>query len=138
MLFRSFLGEFADALGRVGRVKEGLLTIEDALTRSERNDERWYMAELLRIKGEISLRQPGPDAARAAERYFLDSLECARQQQTPGWELRTSISLGTLWRDQNRRDDARNLVGSCYARFEEGMETADLQAAGRLLKELGR
>src|SRR5215813_981058 len=115
-----FLGEFADALGRVGRVKEALLTIEEALARSERNDERWYMAELLRIRGEISLRQLGPDAARAAERYFLDSLECARQQQTPSWELRTSISLGTLWRNQDRLSDARNLVASCYARFEEG------------------
>jgi len=133
-----FLGEYADALGRVGRVKEGLLAIDEALARSERNDERWYMAELLRIKGEISLRQPGPDAAGAAERYFLESLECARQQQTPGWELRTSISLGTLWRDQDRLSDARNLVGSCHARFGEGIETADLQAAGRLLEELGR
>jgi predicted ATPase len=131
-----FLSEFADALGRVGRVKEGLVAIEEALARSERNDERWYLAEMLRIKSELSLRQSGPDAQRQAERYLLESLDWARRQQTPAWELRTSISLGILWRSQNRSDDARKLIESSYARFEEGFETVDLQAAGQLLKEL--
>src|SRR5262249_33451170 len=131
-----FLSEFADALGRVGRVKDGLAAIDEALTRAERNDERWYLAESLRIKGEILLRQPGPDGQREAEVYFHDSLDWARRQQTPAWELRTSMSLGTLRRSQNRLDDARNLVGAGYARFEEGFETADLRAAAQLLKEL--
>jgi len=131
-----FLSEFADALGRVGRVKEGLAAIDEALARSERNDERWYLAELLRIKGAFLLRRGEPDALREAERYFLESLDWARRQQTPAWELRTSISLGTLWQNQSRLDDARNLVGSSYARFEEGLKTADLQAAGQLLAEL--
>jgi predicted ATPase/DNA-binding winged helix-turn-helix (wHTH) protein len=131
-----FLSEFADALGRVGRIKEGLVAIEEALARSERNDERWYLAEMLRIKSELLLRQSGPDAQRQAERYLLESLGWARRQQTPAWELRTSISLGILWRSQNRSDDARKLIESSYARFEEGFETVDLQAAGQLLKEL--
>jgi len=131
-----FLGEFADALGRVGRAKEGLAAIDEALARAERNDERWYLAELLRIKGGLLLSRGGPDAAGDAERHFLASLDWAQRQQTPAWELRTSISLGTLWRNHDRLDDARKLVGSSYARFAEGLETADLQAAGRLLEEL--
>lgn len=53
------------------------------------------------------------------------------------WELRTSISLGILWRNQNRLDDARKLVGSSYAGFAEGSKTTDLQAARQLLEELG-
>ena len=131
-----FLSEFADALGRVGRVTEGLAAIDEALARSERNDERWYFAELLRIKGALLLRGGEPVALREAERHFLESLDWARRQQTPAWELRTSISLATLWRNQSRVDDARILVGSSYARFEEGLKTADLQAAGQLLTEL--
>ena len=131
-----FLGEFADALGRVGRAKEGLAAIDEALARAERNDERWYLAELLRIKGELLLRQGGPDGPRDAEAYFLKSLDWARRQQTPAWELRTSMSLGNLRQNQNRLDDARNLVGSSYARFEEGFETADLQVARQLLEKL--
>jgi predicted ATPase len=132
-----FLSEYADALGRVGRAKDGLPAIDEALARAERNDERWYLAESLRIKGELLLRRGGPDGPREAEAYFLDSLDRARQQRTPAWELRTSMSLGMLWRNQNRLDDARNLVGSRYALFEEGFKTADLQAAGQLLEELG-
>ncbi len=132
-----FLSEFADALGRVGRAAEGLVAIDEALARSERNDERWYLAELLRIRGELVLRQRGPDAPREAERYFLESLDWSRRQQTAAWELRTSNSLGALWRDQNRADDARNLIARSYARFAEGFGTADLQAARQLLKELG-
>jgi predicted ATPase/DNA-binding winged helix-turn-helix (wHTH) protein len=131
-----FLGEFADALGRVGRAKEGLAAIDEALARAERNDELWYLAELLRIKGELLLRQGGPDGPRDAEAFFLKSLDWARRQQTPAWELRTSMSLGNLRQIQNRPDDARNLVRSSYARFKEGFETADLQVARQLLEKL--
>jgi len=131
-----FLGEFADALGRVGRAKEGLAAIDEALARAERNDELWYLAELLRIKGELLLRQGGPDGPRDAEAFFLKSLDWARRQQTPAWELRTSLSLGNLRQIQNRPDDARNLVRSSYARFKEGFETADLQVARQLLEKL--
>jgi predicted ATPase len=131
-----FLGEFADALGRVGRAKEGLAAIDEALARAERNDELWYLAELLRIKGELLLRQGGPDGPRDAEAFFLKSLDWARRQQTLAWELRTSMSLGNLRQIQNRPDDARNLVRSSYARFKEGFETADLQVARQLLEKL--
>src|SRR5262249_39564381 len=86
-----FLGEFADALGRVGRVAEGFAAIDEALARAERNDELWYLAELLRIKGELLLRRGGPDGARDAEALFHTSLDWTRRQQTPAWELRTSI-----------------------------------------------
>jgi predicted ATPase len=128
-----FLGEFADALGRVGRFKEGFAAIDEALARAERNDELWYLAELLRIKGELLLRRGGADAPREAERHFLDSLDWARRQHTLAWELRTSISLGTLWQSQGRSGDARNLVKSSHARFQEGLETADLRAARQFL-----
>jgi len=132
-----FLGEFADALGRVGRVKEGLQAVEEALARSERNNERWYLAELLRIKAELLLRQSTPDGASLAERYYLESLDWARRQQASAWELRTSLGLGALWQIQKRADEARNLVSSIYARFQEGSDTADLRSAAKLLHELG-
>ena len=131
-----FLSEYAAALGHVGRATEGLAAIDEALARSERNDERWYLAELLRIKGDLVLRQGGADAPFEAERHYLQSLDWSRRQQTIAWELRATISLGALWRDQDRADDARNLVASCHGRFAEGFGTADVQAAKRLLAEL--
>ncbi|MBV9220534.1 MAG: hypothetical protein JOY94_14050 [Methylobacteriaceae bacterium] len=128
-----FLSDFAHALGRAGRTEEGLHAIDAALARSERNEERWYLPELLRVKGELMLRGHRPDA----ERYFLESLNWARRQETPAWELRTAVSLGALWRDQDRAEEARDLVASAYARFTEGFGTVDLQAAKQLLNELG-
>jgi predicted ATPase len=137
VLYGLFLSEFADALGRVGRAAEGLAAIDEALVRAERNDERWYVAELLRIKGGLLLRQGDPDAPREAERLFSESLDWSRRQQAAAWELRTAASLGALWRDQGRIEDARQLVAAGCARFGEGVETADLREARQLLSELG-
>jgi predicted ATPase len=129
MLYTPFLAEIADALGRDGKAAEGLSTIDEALARSERNEERWYVAELLRIKGELILREGAPQAATAAEEHFLRSLDWARRQAALSWELRTSTSLARLRHDQGRIAEARSLLQSVYDRFSEGFETADLKAA---------
>src|SRR5258705_165806 len=71
MLFTPFRAEMADALGRDGKAAEGLSIIDEALARSERNEERWCVAELLRIKGELILRESAPQAATPAEEHFL-------------------------------------------------------------------
>jgi hypothetical protein len=67
LLYTPFLAEIADALGRDGKASEGLLTIDEALARSERSEECWCVAELLRIKGELILREGAPRAATVAE-----------------------------------------------------------------------
>jgi predicted ATPase len=60
----------------------------------------------------------------------------ARRQQAKSWELRTSTSLARLWRDQGKRDEARNLLAPDYGWFTEGFETLDLKEAKSLLEEL--
>ncbi len=129
LLYTPFLIEIADALGRDGKAAEGLSIIDEALARCERNEERWCVAELLRIKGELILRDGAPQAATAAEEQFLQSLEWARRQGALSWELRTSTSFARLQRDQGRITEARSLLQSVYDRFSEGFETADLKAA---------
>lgn len=131
-----FLCEFADALRRVGRAAEGLAAIDEALARREQNEERWYLAELLRIKGELVLRQGGTDAPREAERFFLDSLGWSRRQQTAAWELRAATSLAGLRRSQGLDAAARDLLAPVHASFQEGLETADVRAARELLAAL--
>ena len=81
VLYGLFLSEFAEALGRVGRAAEGLAAIDEALARAERNDERWYVAELLRIKGGLLLRQGDPDAPREAERLFSETADLRDARQ---------------------------------------------------------
>jgi predicted ATPase/DNA-binding winged helix-turn-helix (wHTH) protein len=129
MLFTPFRAEMADALGRDGKAAEGLSIIDEALARSERNEERWCVAELLRIKGELILREGAPQAATAAEQHFLQSLDWARRQGALSWELRTSTSLARLQHDQGRIAEARSLLQLVYDRFSEGFETADLKTA---------
>jgi predicted ATPase len=64
------------------------------------------------------------------------SLEIARGQQAKFWELRTAMSMARLWRDQGKRDAARELLGPVYGWFTEGFETLDLKEAKTLLDEL--
>jgi predicted ATPase len=129
LFYTPILGEIADALGLDGKVAEGLSTIDEALTRSESNEERWCVAELLRIKGELILREGAPQAATAAEEHFLQSLDWARRQDALSWELRTSTSLARLQHGQGRIAEARSLLQPVYDRFSEGFETADLKTA---------
>jgi predicted ATPase/DNA-binding winged helix-turn-helix (wHTH) protein len=136
LLYIPFLAEIADALGRDGQAAEGLLKIDEALARSERTEERWCIAELLRIKGELILRGGAPQAATAAEEHFLKSRDWARRQGALSWELRTSTSLARLQHDQGRTAEARSLLQSVYDRFSEGFETADLRVAKAYLNAL--
>src|SRR5262249_14943778 len=131
------LCRLAEALAEVGEFAEGLRTIEDAIRRADHSHGHWCTAELLRVKGEIMVRAARQNAAAEAEVFFLKSLDLARQQQALAWELRTATSLARLRRDQRRIDDARELLAPVYHRFSEGHETVDLEAAKKLLRQLG-
>ena len=134
--FLLLLGELSACLGKAGEVASGLAIVEEVLTRCEAREELWYMAELLRIKGELAIMEDAADAAAVAEKNFRRSLDWARCQDALSWELRTATSLARLWRDQHRAAEARDLLGSVYGRFTEGFQTADLRQAKSLLAQL--
>jgi predicted ATPase/DNA-binding winged helix-turn-helix (wHTH) protein len=127
------LAEYAEALATVGHIAQALVIINRALAQSRRNEERWCLPELLRIKGDLTLSSG--DVA-TAEELFLESLDWARRQQALSWELRTSTSLAGLRRDQGRVGQAHDELAVTYTRFREGFATADLKAAHKLLAEL--
>ena len=131
------LGALAQGLAGVGQVAQALATIDEALTKSERDDERWWIAELLRIKAELVLLAGGPGAARAAEELFRQALEWARGQGALSMELRGAIGLARLWQAQGRSGEAGELLAPIHGRFTEGFDTADLQAAKTLLDRIG-
>jgi predicted ATPase len=126
----------AEALGRVGSISRGHATIDQALMRSERDEERWYMAEFLRIKGELLRLEDTPRAMREAQEQFRRSLECARQQDALSWELRTSISLARLYQGQGQFIEARDALAPIYGLFKEGFQTTDLKTAKALIEAL--
>ncbi len=126
----------AETFGQIGEISGGHATIDEALRRSERDEENWYMAEFLRIKGDLLRLEDTPKAIREAEQHFLRSLGCARQQAALAWELRTSISLARLYQAQGQLSEARDAVVPAYSRFKEGFQTADLRAAKVLIESL--
>jgi predicted ATPase len=109
--------------------------IGEAMARVESTKEKWAEAEIHRIAGEIALRSPSPDAARA-ESYFTAALAIARRQQAKSWELRAATSYARLIREQGRVREAYDLLAPVYGWFTEGFDTADLKEANRLLNEL--
>lgn len=135
MRYTGFQGTLAEAFGKVGAVSDGLSTIDEALARSDRDNERLYVAECLRIKGELLRLRNRPRSTREAEEHFERSLDWSRRQQTLSWELRTSISLARLHQAQGRIGEAREALASVCSRFEEGFQTADLRAARTLLEQ---
>ena len=133
---RALLGRLAEGFRRAGQPAQGLMTIEEVLTRSERDEEHAYRAEQLRIKGELIMLEGAPGAAVASEHRFRQALETACRQGALSLELRAAISLLRLRRDQHRVGDAGDLLARVYGRFTEGFEMADLQEAKRLLAGL--
>jgi predicted ATPase len=131
--FQLYLVWLAEALWIAGQFNDALDAIDQTLERAERTEERWYLPELLRIRGELLIQQGDPDAIAAAQQHFAQSLRCAREQKARSWELRTAISIARMASSGN---DARASLRSVLDGFTEGFETADLRAARRLLSEL--
>ena len=110
-------------------------SINEAKNLVERTEDRLYEADVHRIAGEIELRSPQPDAAKA-EVHFERALSVARQQEAKSWELRAAMSMARLWRDQGKPQQARELLAPVYDWFTEGFNTLDLMEAKALLHEL--
>ena len=130
-----FLAHLALAYGALWKLDDAWRCIGEAMTAVETTKERWYQAEINRVGGEIALKSPKPDAAKA-EAYFERALAVARQQQAKSWELRAAMSMARLWRDQGKPQQARELLAPVYGWFTEGFDTRDLKEAKALLNEL--
>jgi predicted ATPase len=122
------LGYLAEAYGQAGQPEAGLSVLNEALTLVEATEERWWEAEVYRLKGELLLRLPLPDIPQATA-CFHQALDVAHRQQARALELRAVLSLSRLWQQQGQRDQARQLLTEIYSWFTEGFETPDLQEA---------
>jgi predicted ATPase len=130
--FCTMLAEVAEHLGHP---EDGLQALTEAHTLVEQHDERWWEAEVHRLRGVLLLRQPGPQQEEA-EACFQRALGVARRQEAKSLELRAAMSLSRLWQRQGKRAAAYDLLAPIYAWFTEGFDTADLQEAKALLEEL--
>jgi predicted ATPase/class 3 adenylate cyclase len=128
-----YLALLAEACEIAGQVEEAPSLADDALRIAERIGERWFAAELYRHNGQLLLRR---GRAEDAEESYSKALTIAEEQEAKLWQLRASVSVARLRRDQGRRAEARDLLAPAYGWFTEGFGTPDLKGAKALLDDL--
>ena len=132
----TYLSYLTRAQAELGQFDEASRCISEALIAVQTTNESWYEADIHRIAGEIALRSPEPDVAKA-EAHFERALQVALVQRAKSWELRAAMSMARLWRDQGSTPQrARELLAPVYGWFTEGFDTRDLKEAKALLGEL--
>ena len=147
----TYLVWLAQAYQKSGQIEEGLSTLDEVMEVVGKNGERWYEAELYRLKGELTLQQLSvassqlsvpdpqpltPDPQSEAEACFLKAIEIAQRQQAKSLELRATVSLARLWQQHGKKAEARQMLAEIYGWFTEGFDTADLKDARALLETL--
>ena len=134
-----WLSLIADTCHRTGAARAGLALLEEAEAAVEQTQERYWEAEVHRLRGRLLLatsEPPAPEAARTAEASYRRALEVARRQGARSLELRAAVSLSQLWQAEGLDRQARELLAPIYASFSEGRGTPDLRAAAALLTQL--
>jgi tetratricopeptide (TPR) repeat protein len=117
-----------------GQQDSALDLIEQGIAIANQNSERIFEAELYRLKGRALMVRNSPEAAAEAETLLRKARSTAKAQHARTLELRAAMDLASLWINQNRRQEARDLVTPIYLSFSEGYETGDLVAARSLLE----
>jgi DNA-binding SARP family transcriptional activator/predicted ATPase len=134
------LALLAEAHASAGQVAEGLSALDEALDHVQATGERYYEAEIHRLKGELLLMQGVEVEAetnlRHAEGCFQRAIEVSSRQRARSWELRATMSLARLWQAQGKGEAARKALVEIYGWFTEGYDTPDLGEAKALLEEL--
>jgi predicted ATPase len=130
-----FLALLADAHLRADEADAGLDAVEKGLSHCRETNERWWDAELHRLRAGLLLA--GGAEAGEAEAALRRALEIARGQQAKSLELRAARDLARLWAGSGRTVEARDLLAPVYSLFTEGLETPDLEGARALLSSFG-
>ena len=120
-----FLAILALALSKANQNEDAGRLLDEAIVMVNNKGERYYEAELYRLKGELLLK----DGEKEAEQCFRKSLEVAESQKAKAWQLRTATSLARLYRSQGKTQAGRDLLKPIYDSFTEGFDTIDLQEA---------
>ena len=119
-----------------GRAQDGLTELSEAFANLEETGERFWEAELYRIKAELLRLQD--ESEDEAEECLHQALEVSKSQSAKSLELRAAMSLARLWQKQGKAPEALELLSGIYGWFTEGFDTPDLVDAKALLEELSQ
>jgi len=129
----------AEACLESGAALEGLELLDEAEAAVRQTNERYWEAEIHRLRGQLLLAASDPAApavVRSAEECYRRAFDVARRQGARSLELRAAVSLSRLWQAADRHDEARELLAPIYEWFTEGLDHPELREAAALLDEL--
>ena len=128
-LFRPyFLFWLADARRRTSDRAGALAAVDEALAIAVGNDERFFEAELRRMRGEL-IQDPS---------VLMEAVHVARRQQAKTFELRAATSLHRLAVELGMPDDTATTLRSIVEWFPERLDTPDLRAGRAALAQAVR
>jgi predicted ATPase/energy-coupling factor transporter ATP-binding protein EcfA2 len=125
-----FLKLMADGHARAGRGGRALELVDEAIAQANRTQERWFLAELFRVRGSFAA------APADAEMDYQRALDLAREQYAKFWELRAATSMSRFLRDHGRCTEARDLLLPVHSWFANHGDTSGIKEAETLLQEL--
>jgi predicted ATPase len=111
-----FCTMLAEVWAHLGHIEDGLQALAEAHTLVEQHEERWWEAEVCRLRGVLLLRQTGTSQVEA-QTWLQRALDVARRQEAKSLELRAAMSLSRLWQQQGKRQEAHDLLAEVYAWF---------------------
>ena len=139
-LFQPYLlGLLAELCGEMRQTARGQSLVNDALESVEKIEERWYEAELYRLKAHLTLDTCPASSSRPdidVEGCLLKAIEISQHRKVKSLELRAVMTLCRLWRTQDKAQEALRMLNDTYSSFTEGFATRDLQRAKMLLENL--
>jgi predicted ATPase/transcriptional regulator with XRE-family HTH domain len=134
------LAGLSEGYAKAGQIDQGLNLLVEALAQVEKTEERFWEAEIYRLKGELLLQERELGGSRQddtdAETCFRQAIEIAQRQGAKSLELRATVSMGRLWQRQGKKAEARQVLAEIFSWFTEGFDTVELFEAKTLLEEL--
>ncbi len=141
LFYPFFRAELALMLGAMGRLDESLREIDDTLRFALETDHRWYVPEILRMKGEL-LALRGLDDPILIEDLYRRAIRQGGEHQAHFWELTAATSLAGHLKHQRRLADALSVLSSPYNRLSEGFAFSRVGEANSFgqscLKSMGK
>jgi len=122
--------EFAGCLAASGHTRQAIAVFERAKIDLD-NEKQLHVPELLRVRGELALRNN--EGLAVGRDYFLRALDLSAKQASLSWELRAATSLVIAEKSIERKEAASKVLQAVYAKFREGFDTFDLQLAAQVL-----
>jgi predicted ATPase len=123
----------ADACRMAGQRQAALEYLVEARRLAAETEERCFLAETVRLTGDVLLAMGDRIGAEAG---YREAIAIGQQQNAKLWELRSATSLARLWRDEGKGTEAHALLAPVYGWFTEGFGTPVLQEAKAVLGEL--